>query len=281
MKGNGEGSESADSRARRAHGKRRDMTRMYRRSGGIAVLVAAAALALAACSGSADSPQVASLGKSSGSSPGKSGGGGNGGGGTTTAAPKGNATKLVDEWASCERSHGDPNQADPIINIHDVINITLPAPGQGGVPAGDPHNGTGTCSQYLTAAQIALRKADPVQDPGGVTSQAEIVNFANCMRSNGVPNYPYPSGPNDSQTNFNGTGVDPNSPHVVKVNDLCGEKLGLPTWWINGWGPPGDISVISAGLNPNGSPPNRSRANGHGGAPVPASGASSGSGASG
>jgi hypothetical protein len=88
------------------------------------------------------------------------------------------------------------------------------------------------------------------------------------MRANGVPNYPYPSGPNDSQTNFNGTGVDPNSPHVVRVNDRCGKKLGLPAWWINGWGPPGDISIGP-------------------GAPVPASGgngrpgANAGSGAGG
>jgi hypothetical protein len=160
----------------------------------------------------------------------------------------------VDEWAACERSHGDPNQADPIIDMHDVINITLPAPGQGGMPVGDPHGVTGECSQYLAAAQIALRKADPVQDPGGVTSQAVILNFANCMRANGVPNYPYPSGPNDSQTNFNGTGVDPNSPHVVKVNDLCGKKLGLPAWWINGWGPPGDVSIGMAGLPGNNAP---------------------------
>ena len=30
--------------------------------------------------------------------------------------PRGNATQLVDEWAACMRSHGDPNQADPIID---------------------------------------------------------------------------------------------------------------------------------------------------------------------
>ncbi len=63
------------------------------------------------------------------------------------------------------------------------------------------------------------------------------------MRANGVPNFPFPYGPDDSQTNFNGTGVNPNSPQVEKVNDVCGRKLGLPVWWINGWGPPGDISV--------------------------------------
>jgi hypothetical protein len=227
------------------------MTGNYRRSGLAAVLAAAAAvglaaLGLAACSSPSSTPQVASLGNS--------GSHGTGGGNTTTAtAPKGNATALVDEWAACERSHGDIHQADPVIDIHDVINITVPGFGQGGMPVGDPHDATGTCSQYLVAAQVALRKADPVQDPLGVTNTAVIVNFATCMRDNGVPNYPYPSGPNDSETNFQRTGVNPNSPQVIKVNDLCGKKLGLPAWWINGWGPPGDITVGMAGLP--GTPP--------------------------
>ncbi|MGH9017329.1 MAG: hypothetical protein ACRDY1_06240, partial [Acidimicrobiales bacterium] len=44
-------------------------------------------------------------------------------------------------------------------------------------------------------------------------------------------------------------------PQVVRVNDLCGKKLGLPTWWINGWGPPGDISVGMARLPNGGNPP--------------------------
>jgi hypothetical protein len=156
------------------------------------------------------------------------------------------------------RTHGNPNQADPVIDSHGVINITMPAPGQGGAPrsplasvAGDPHAGTGTCSQYLTKAQTELRAEDPVQDPQGVPTST-AVPFANCMRANGVPNYPYPSGPDDSETNFNGTGVNPNSPHVVDVNDYCGRKLGLPTWWINGWGPPGDISVRSSLLPADG-----------------------------
>jgi hypothetical protein len=224
------------------------MTRMFRRSGGVAVLAATAALGLAACGGSAGSPQVASLGKSS------SNGGGTSGGNTTVAAPKGNATKLADEWAACERSHGDINQADPVIGIHYVIYITRPGPGGGGGMVGNPHEATGECSQYLVAAQTALRDADPVQDPLGVTNTAMIVNFASCMRNNGIPNYPYPSGPNDSQTNFNGTGVDPFSPSVARVDDLCGKKLGLPTWWINGWGPPGSIVVSEYGQPLPGAP---------------------------
>jgi hypothetical protein len=65
------------------------------------------------------------------------------------------------------------------------------------------------------------------------------------MRANGVPNYPYPTG---DTTNFNGTGVDPNSPAVERVNQLCGKKIGAPTWWINGTSTPGDIEVHTAGV---------------------------------
>jgi hypothetical protein len=134
---------------------------------------------------------------------------------------------------------------------------------------GDPHDATGTCSEYLIAAQRALRSAHPVRDPRGV-GQAEYLRYVACMRANGVPNYPSPE-PNDpSKTNFVGSGVDPNSPHVLRVNDLCGRKLGLPTWWINGWGPPGDISVSTAGV-PGNTPACAFRKNGCGakGIPVP------------
>ena len=70
------------------------------------------------------------------------------------------------------------------------------------------------------------------------------------MRANGVPKYPYPVG---DKTNFNGTGVDPNSPLVLRVNKLCGNKLHLAAWWIAGTGPPGDVSVSTG--RPSGSPP--------------------------
>jgi hypothetical protein len=214
------------------------MARSYWRSLGLAVFAATAALALSACGGSssptaAGSATVASLSTSS------KGSADTAGRSTTTKQPKGNATKLVDEWATCERTHGDPNQSDPIIDAHGVINITVPAPGHGG-PAGNPHGVAGTCSEYLAGAQRALRAADPVQDPLGMTNQADLLKYVNCMRASGVPNYPYPTG---NTTNFNGTGVDPNSPYVVKVSIECGNRLGLPLWWSAGWGPPGDVSV--------------------------------------
>ena len=97
-----------------------------------------------------------------------------------------------------------------------------------------------------------LRAADPVKDPLGLTNQGDQLKYVDCMRANGVPNYPYPQG---NSTDFQGTGVDPTSPSVENVNKLCGKRIGAPAWWIAGTGPPGDVVVTSAGINPNGGPP--------------------------
>ena len=212
----------------------------------VIITVAAVGIGLAACGASPSSrvaglPTVASLSNVTGKTQGSRSTGRRASSSTKVAA--GDPTRLVDEWAACERSHGDVNQADPIIDAHGVINITTPPPGSGSLPAGDPHGVTGTCSQYLAAAQRVLRAADPVQDPLGMTNQADLLKYVACMRASGVPNYPYPSGPNDRETNFNGTGVDPTSPSVVKISVKCGSRLHLPLWWSAGWGPPGDITV--------------------------------------
>ena len=71
------------------------------------------------------------------------------------------------------------------------------------------------------------------------------------MRANGVPDFPYPEG---DQTNFNGSCVDPYSPAVKRVNQLCGKKIGAPAWWINGTDTPGSIEVHMAGMNPSATP---------------------------
>src|SRR5271156_1909637 len=92
----------------------------HRRPYGLAILVAAAAIGLTACGGSPNSPHVANLGTST------TMGGGHAGANTTTVPKGGNATQLMDEWATCMRANGDPNQTDPTIDQYGVINITIP-----------------------------------------------------------------------------------------------------------------------------------------------------------
>ncbi len=238
MKGN------ADSSARRPSGALRILA--------AAAALALAALALAGCSSSGSSaPQVASLGTSSGpgtstsadpatsASPGASSGSGR-------ATIAGNVTPLLNEWTACERSHGDPDQADPTVSASGVIYITVP---EGAQPAGDLHERTGTCSQYVAEAANELRAANPVAPP---PDQAEYLKYVACMRANGVPDFPYPTG---DTTNFIGSGVNPDSPAVEQVNQLCGKKIGAPAWWINGTDTPGSIEVHTAGMNPDRTPP--------------------------
>jgi hypothetical protein len=132
---------------------------MHWRPGAVAILIAATALALAACSGRSSTPQVASMGT------GTSGGPGSGSGtsaGSTPATQPDDVTSLLNEWAACERGNGDPDQADPTVDASGVIHITIP---QGAQPTGDIHELTGACSEYLARAQNELRAANPVAPP--------------------------------------------------------------------------------------------------------------------
>jgi hypothetical protein len=215
----------------------------YRRPCGLAMLVAVAAIGLTACGGgSPDAPHVANLGTSTTTVDGRSGG--------SAIPPKGdNATHLMDEWATCMRANGDPNQSDPTIDQYGVINITMPS-GTSAALSSEVHGSSGPCSQYELAAENDLRAANPVAPP---PTQAQLLQYVDCMRTHGVPNYPDP-GPND-ETNFNGTGVDLNSQSFENANNVCGKQVNAPAWWIAGTGPPGDVVVSSAGIGPNGPVP--------------------------
>lgn len=242
----------------------RGLTRRYGRAAAIPVLLVVAACALSACSsGPAASPPVASLGTNGAHDSGEHGDG------TTTTPQGGNATHLMDEWAACMRTNGDPDQTDPTIDQYGVINITIPDSVTDSTISSEAHGSTGPCSQYELAAENVVRGGQPA--PAGPT-QAQLVQYTDCMRVNGVPNYPDP-GP-DGRTDFRGTGVDPDSPAAQRANDICGKQINAPAWWIAGTGPPGDVVVTSAGLSPGGGgpPPKASP-----GSPVPGSRTNAGS----
>jgi hypothetical protein len=143
------------------------------------------------------------------------------------------------------QSHGDPNQTVPTVDAYGVINVTIPS-GASETLSGEVHAGADPCNPDMAAAQAALRAAHPVAPQ---PDQAELVKYVQCMRANGVPNYPYFT----AHMTFQGTGVDPNSPVVMRVNNLCGRKLNLPAWWVSGNGEPGEVSVRS--VAPNGRSP--------------------------
>ena len=236
-----------------------NLTMTYRRSGGLAVLVAAAAVALAVLSGPGFS-HAAGLGRRT--RPAHAAGLAKRHRATKRArfAATNDSTGSLEQWAACERANGDPDQADPTVQ-HQVIYIAVP---MRAIQNFDPTNAGAPCGQYLAAARTAVADGQPATHPGaggqpvaGWGDNALYVQYANCMRANGYPTFPYPSGKiepdGNESTDFNGTGIDPNSPAFLNgsANQTCGQQVGAPAWWINSWGPPGSVDVYPAGSNPN------------------------------
>jgi hypothetical protein len=199
------------------------MTRTYRRSGRLAVLATSAAIGLAACGSSPGTSPGAGPGNRSGiASLGKAGG--NGGGGATTSRPRGNPTRLLDQWAACMRSHGDPNQTDPTVDTSDVIHITVPAGYRDGVlPSGQNPASGKACIKYLAAAQSASRNGRPFPPP---PSQRQRLKFSECMRANGIPDFPDPSAGGGISARPGGD-MSPNSPVFQNAAKVCARRTGM------------------------------------------------------
>jgi hypothetical protein len=200
---------------------------MHRRWGGRVVFVTGAAIGLAACSGSS-APHVASLGTNSGGSV-----------GTTTTVPARSPTRLLDEWAACMRNHGDPDQVDPTVDATKVIQITLGAGYAGGLRGGD-----GACGAYLSAAQTALGGG-----PSSASSNnATALKFAQCMRANGVPDYPDPTSTSQQTVHASsGSDLNPANPTFQTASTLCTKKTGFSSKFSTGGPQPGSINVNMAG----------------------------------
>lgn len=210
-------------------GGRRALRRMWSPQTGLLAIVASTALLTAACSTASSSPQVASVGNS------------NSNGNSPATASNGNTTQSLDEWATCIRSHGDPNQSDPTVDSNKDIQITMTDVSD--ALASEVHGSVGPCSNYLVAASKALGGGQP--QPTG--NPAQDVKFTDCMRANGFPNYPDP-GANDI-TNFQGTGIDPNSPDVQNATKRCDKKVGEP-YYPPGYEAPGVVIVTNCNPPP-------------------------------
>jgi hypothetical protein len=207
-------------------GARRGLRRMWSRHAGLLAIVAGTAMLTAACGGGSAAPQVASLAHSSGS--GAASPVSNGGGNSAASGPDGNVTQLLGQWAACMRSHGDPGQADPTVDASKVIHITLASSVPGGIygtNGQDPSGGPGVhCATYLNDASKEL--AGPGSSSAKTPDQATLDKFSECVRANGIPDFP---DLNESSNHFssNGGDLNPGNPVLQHAMKLCAEKLGV------------------------------------------------------
>ncbi len=110
-------------------------------------------------------------------------------GGIASRVPKSDAAQSLVMWATCMRSHGDPNQPDPTIDAHGGINIFIPGSAAASL-SNAVHNGTAPCKNgYLATASADLRAGATDLTP---PDQDALLRYSQCMRANGVPNYPDP-----------------------------------------------------------------------------------------
>jgi hypothetical protein len=122
------------------------------------------------------------------------------------------------------RNHGVPN---------------FPDPGTGGqLPKGDPHD-FGVSSTQLQAAQHACQDLYPAaslaqcQGTGICSATARqallsrMRDFAMCMRSHGISNWPDPTVDSQGRPGFSGPAADipPGSPTDHAANDECHHLL--------------------------------------------------------
>jgi hypothetical protein len=139
------------------------------------------------------------------------------------------------------RSHGDPNQGTPTVDAEKVIQLTLPAGYTQGLH-GETSPGS-PCGAYMTAAQTAVDNGVPPES----VDPAAAEKFAQCMRADGIPDYPDPSGSGQSAVHATAGGdLNPANPAFQSASARCADKTGFEKF-SSGTPQPGSINLNMAG----------------------------------
>jgi hypothetical protein len=113
------------------------------------------------------------------------------------------------------RTHGEPEFPEPE-NGHLNLKVTKGGPL-------DPS------SQQFKSAQAACKSLAPAGLAAGSaqspTQQNAALQFANCMRSHGVPNFPDPQANGGFLVKGGAEGVNPNSPQFQSAMQSCRSLL--------------------------------------------------------
>jgi hypothetical protein len=188
-----------------------------------AALALALAFALAGCGGSSSSPGVAHVGTTSASNP----SGGSGGGTPESGESRAAAQQKMVKFAQCMRTHGEPEFPEPVEG-----NIRI-----------ESHNGHGPnpeSSQFKAAEKACSKYAPANVAPSPAQQKAheeQALKFAECMRHNGVPNFPDPKFSSGGGVSMNLKGINPGSPQFQAAAKAC--QSNSPFAKMMAKGPPG------------------------------------------
>jgi uncharacterized membrane protein YgcG len=216
------------------------MTSQYWRAGGLAVFATLAAVGAAGCGGSS-TPKVASLGSSHGDIA-----------VSTTTLPKGNPTQLLDEWATCMRTNGVPDMADPTITSSGAIHIEMPADASASAAQSiGPGSSTNPCNNYLQAASQALGGKQGLQQQA--PDPAKLLKLSECMQKSGFPQFPDPSASGGIQLQSGpGSTMNPNNPAFTSAMETCAKKAGVNKAFGNPSNAPAGSIEVQSGSGPKG-----------------------------
>jgi hypothetical protein len=203
----------------------------------VAIAGLAALLLLASACGGSTSPQVAAIGTTTTqSSAGQRGAVGSGSaaiasGGTSGSAgtPPGNtagretfalvrgSVGQMTKFATCVRSHGEPNFPDP----NRQGQFSMSAVTASGIDPRSPQLG-----RAVQACEKDLPKSGPAALSPAAQAQArqQALAFSACMRSHGVPNFRDPSA--NGNISLGGSGINPQSPQYQTATTACQKDLG-------------------------------------------------------
>jgi hypothetical protein len=159
----------------------------------VAGLAVSLALVAAGCGGS-DGPDADSASASGGSS------------------SSSDVNDQLAEFSQCMRENGVPNFPDQRA-VNGQIQLSLP-------PDVDPNS-----PQFQEALQTCQSLSPLQQNGGGAPSteeQEQILRFVECMRENGVPDFPDPT---TGGGVIIGGGIDPNSPQFQQAMQACQSLL--------------------------------------------------------
>lgn len=113
-------------------------------------------------------------------------------------------------YSRCMRADGVPDFPDPV--------------GRGGVPKVTPQQAGVSDARFQLARRACAQLLQPAQAqvPRMMTG---LLNFARCMRSRGIPNWPDPATDRNGQAVFDIPGIDPDSPRVSHAAGACTHLL--------------------------------------------------------